>query len=112
MHSTSVQSRWVKIRAILNDAGRGTGLAERDNHKSRNEARYGVHELEFLQSDGGCGFRHSELGMSGMRWANGRTGSGVQVPGRMSNGLAPSVGSNAWVWAIDLRNKFTWSCTQ
>jgi len=60
---------------------------------------YAVDEVEHGKSERRCGFRHSELGLPWVRRKNGWTRPRVQVSGRMSDRLAPDLGSSHFIRA-------------
>lgn len=54
---------------------------------------YAVHQIRNSQGECGCDLRHFELCVSGVRRKDGRTRQGVQVSGRMLDGLASDLGA-------------------
>ena len=60
------------------------------------EVAYADHQQDYGRRNCRFDIRHSELGMSRLRRKNGWTGQRVQVPRRMSDGLASDLGENGF----------------
>jgi hypothetical protein len=60
------------------------------------EVAYADHQQDYGRRDCRFDIRHSELGVSWLRRKNGWAGQRVQVPRRMSNGLASDLGENGF----------------